>query len=357
MSVKSEKQAQKGMSRRQFVGATLAAAGVGVLKDSVPCYSQPALRRKPGIKLGLYSITFLGVWYRGRALTLEEVINRAKKYWYDGIEIDGKRPHGNPLDWPKKRCRRLRALAEEQGIEIYSVAANNDFSSPIPEYRECQIAYMRELIRMASDFGVKTVRVFLAWRGVTKHPQVAKYSIAREIWDLTHKHFSEEETWAWCRENLIECARYAGDAGVVLALQNHKPVIKDYKDVLRMVREVDSPHLKVSLDVPIMSDKSPENIRRAAKAVGPLQVLSHFGGEYERGPDSKVKGAKFYPHFIRAMREIGYNGYIGYELCHPLPVVNGQTVGIEYAEKNARLAAEFMRGLIDEYQTQKDLIE
>jgi sugar phosphate isomerase/epimerase len=229
------------------------------------------------------------------------------------------------------------------------VAANNDFSSPILEYRECQIAYMRELIRMASDFGVKTMRVFLAWPGVTKHPQVAKYSIARTIWDVTHEHFSEEETWAWCRDGLIECARYAGDAGVVLALQNHKPVIKDYKDVLRMVREVDSPHLKVSLDAPIMHDKSPENIRRAAKAVGPLQVLSHFGGEYERGPDSRVKGAKFYPHFIRAMREIGYNGYIGYELCHPLPVVNGQTVGIEYAEKNARLAAEFMRGLIDEH--------
>ncbi len=105
MSVKSEKQPQNGMSRRQFVGATLAAAGVGVLKDSVPCYSRPALRGKSGIKLGLYSITFLGVWYRGRVLTLEEVINRAKKYWYDGIEIDGKRPHGNPLDWPRKRCR------------------------------------------------------------------------------------------------------------------------------------------------------------------------------------------------------------------------------------------------------------
>jgi len=347
MSVKSEKQTQNGMSRRQFVGATLAAAGVGVLQNSVPCHSQPALRSKSGIKVGLYSITFLGIWYRGRALTLEEVIHRARKYGYDGIEIDGKRPHGNPLDWPRERCLKLRAMAEDQGIEIYSVAANNDFSSPIPEHRECQIAYMMDLIRMASDFGVKTVRVFLAWPGVTKHPQVAKYSIAREIWDVTHKHFSEEETWAWCRDSLIECARYAGDAGVTLALQNHKPVIKDYQDVLRMVREVNSPHLKVSLDAPIMADKSPENIRRAAKAVGSLQVLSHFGGEYERGPDGKVEGAKFYPHFIRAMREIGYNGYIGYELCHPLPVVNGQTVGIEYAEKNAQLAAEFMRGLID----------
>jgi hypothetical protein len=70
MSVKSKKKVQNGMSRRQFVGATLAAAGVGVLQNNVPCYSQPALRRKSGIKLGLYSITFLGIWYRGRSAGL-----------------------------------------------------------------------------------------------------------------------------------------------------------------------------------------------------------------------------------------------------------------------------------------------
>jgi len=35
-----------------------------------------------------------------------------------------------------------------------------------------------------------------------------------------------------------------------------------------------------------------------------------------------------------------------YELCHQLPVVNGETVGIEFAHKNARLAAEFMREII-----------
>lgn len=346
MSIKSEKQTEKTMSRRQFVGATLAAAGAGVLQNSVPCYSQPALRSQSGMKLGLHSITFLGIWYRGRGLTLEEVIQRAKKYGYDGVEIDAKRPHGSPLDWPRESCRRLRAMAEDQGIEIYSVAGNNDFSSPIPDRRESQLVYMRELIRMASNFGVKTVRVFLGWPGVTKHPQIAKYSIARAIWETTHEQFSEEQTWAWCRDGLIECARYAADSGVILALQNHRPVIKDYKDVLRMVHEVDSPHLKVCLDAPIMRDKSPENIWRAARAVGPLQVLSHFGGEYDRGPDGKVEGAEFYTHFVRAMREIGYNGYLGYELCHRLPVVDGQTVGVEYADKNAELAAEFMRGLL-----------
>jgi hypothetical protein len=47
------------------------------------------------------------------------------------------------------------------------------------------------------------------------------------------------------------------------------------------------------------------------------------------------------------MDEIGYEGYLGYELCHQLPVVDGRTVGIEFADRNARLAAEFLRELID----------
>ena len=96
-----------------------------------------------------------------------------------------------------------------------------------------------------------------------------------------------------------------------------------------------------------------------ARAVGPLQVLTHFGGEFERRPDGSIRGFerndgvigeetnRYYRDFVRSMNEIGYDGYIGYELCHQLPVVDGQTVGIEYADEQARLAAEFMRAIID----------
>jgi sugar phosphate isomerase/epimerase len=334
------------MNRRQFVGAGLAATA-GMLKSSRASLANPGTPEKKGqMKLGLYSITFLGIWYRGEALPLEEVIKRAKQYGYDGVEIDGKRPHGNPLDLTKQRCRELRRIADGEGIEIYGVAGNNDFSSPMPESREAQIVYMHELIRLASDLRAKTVRAFLAWPGVTKHPQIASYDISKRLWETAHKDFSPEETWGWCRDGMAECARYAGEAGVTLALQNHAPVIQTHHDVLRMVKEVGSPHLKVSLDAPIMPEKTPEYIRQAALDVGPLQALSHFGGEYERNADGSVKGEDFYLPFVRAMREINYQGYVGYELCHPLPVVGGQTVGIEYAEKNAQLAAEFMRGLI-----------
>ena len=63
------------------------------------------------MKLGLYSITYLGVWYRGPALTHEELIDRARQFGYEGIEIDGKRPHGNPLDLPAERCHELAYIA------------------------------------------------------------------------------------------------------------------------------------------------------------------------------------------------------------------------------------------------------
>jgi sugar phosphate isomerase/epimerase len=334
------------MSRRQFMLTSLAATAGLAANVS---FSQGIQTKKSNMKVGLYSITFLGIWFQGGAMPLEGMIKWAKKYGYDGIEIDGKRPHGNPIDWPAKRCKELRAVADSEGIEIYGVAANNDFSSPIPEFRECQIAYVKDLIRMTADLGAKTLRLFLAWPGVTKHQQLAQYEIAKDIWKYTHEKFSREEIWGWCRDGLTECVRYAENAGVILALQNHAPVIDDYPDVLKMVKEVNSSNLKVSLDVWALIDKSPEAIRKAAKAVGNLQVLSHFGDDiYDRDADGKVKGADYYPHFMRAMYDIDYSGYLGYELCHQLPVVNGQTVGIEYAEKKAQEAAEFMRGLITE---------
>jgi sugar phosphate isomerase/epimerase len=350
------------MNRRTFLRNTaVSAAAIGL---TAPAANLMAHGRRKSMhnKVGLYSITFLGVWYRGDALPLEEVITKAKQLGYDGIEIDGKRPHGNPLDMPTGRCKELKSRAEDQGMEIYAVSANNDFSSPIPEHRECQIVYLRELIRMTSDLGVVPLRVFLGWPGVTLHPDGGRYDIADGIWQHTHDQFAPEQIWDWCREGLIESAKYAGDFGVTLALQNHKPVIRDWRDMMRMIREVDSPNLKACLDAPIMEDKSPENMREAAQAVGDLQILTHFGGEFgmndsgqivdireygaDRTGDAAMKAEEYLPAFVQVMDDIGYEGWYSYELCHPLPVVNGQKVGIDFAEQCAAMACQLMKGLV-----------
>lgn len=311
------------------------------------------------MRLGLYSITYLGVWYRGRALTIEELIGRAKEYGYEGIEIDGKRPHGSPLDLSKRRCQELELKANDAGIEIYAVAANNDFSSPVPEQRESQLIYVRELIRATADLGVHTLRVFAAWPGLTITPEGARYTKARQVWREAHLDTPAEQTWDWIREALIEAAGWAGDAGVTLALQNHAPVTNSPADMLRMIREVDSPHVKACLDAPLAARQGVTSMQDAAREVAGLQVLSHFGGEYQpaadgsilglvRNPDETLTPENYYLDFALGMQEIGYEGYIGYELCHPIPPVDGEPVGLDFADLNAKLAAEYMRGVLAE---------
>ncbi|GAB4251580.1 MAG: hypothetical protein Kow00109_27290 [Acidobacteriota bacterium] len=303
---------------------------------------------EPDLRPGLYSITYLGLWYDGPALSLEEVIDRARKYGYEGVEVDGKRPHGNPLDMPRRRCRELQRYAEDRGIEIYAVAANNDFSSPIPEHREAQLVYVRELIRVAADLGAKVVRVFLAWPGVTLAREGGgRYDLAKSIWEFTHREFSPEQTWEWCRQGLREAARYAGDHGVVLALQNHPPVIRDYRDMLRMIREVDSPYLKACFDTRLEYGKRGRYLLDATRQVGDLQVLTHFGDEYSR-VDGKIvpKEDEFLADQVAGLLAIGYRGYLGYELCHPLPRTNGRLPGLDFVDRNVELAAEYLRETI-----------
>jgi sugar phosphate isomerase/epimerase len=346
-----------GMTRRDLLATS---AGCAVSSLAAPAAGD--------IKPSLYSVTYIGLWYRGDALTIEQVVERAKRFGYEGVEIEAKRPHGFPLDWPSQRCREFRKRCSGEGLAITGVAAMNDFSSPVAEQREAQLANVRDAIRMTSELNARVLRVFLAWPGAHSTPDGGgRYDIAQRLWSQAHEGIPEEQTWRWCRDCLVEVARIAGDHGVTLALQNHKPVIRTYHDVLRMVREVDSPHLKVCLDAPIMENKEAAYLRKAVSDVGMLQVQSHFGGEYERKtpggpwirPITRSEWGKpyerpgtwtdnFYLPFIQALLETGYRGYLGYELCHTLPVHNGQTVGIDFVDRNARLALEFIRETIAE---------
>ena len=353
------------LTRREFLTQS-ALVAEGTVIAAVGARAAANEPRTGDIKPVLYSVTYSATWYKGQALTLEEVLERAKKYGFAGIEVDGKRPGGFSLDWPRKRCLDFRKKVEDQGLVIAATAGNNDFSSPIPEQRESQLADVKDLIRMTADLNAKNLRAFFAWPGVTRNPKGgSRYDIAQEAWAFVHKNFSEEQTWDWCREGLSDAARFAGDYGVTLALQNHKPVLKTYHDAIRMVKEVNSPHLKLCLDGPIMENHDPAYLRQAVMDAGPLIVHSHYGGEFLRekanGPILRPAitatfGGEYvrngydkeeiYLPFFKALLETGYNGYIGYELCHPLPVINGELVGLDFVDSNTQLGLEYIKGVI-----------
>ena len=354
------------MNRRKFLETSGVAAGAAVLSGVNSTAKAESAKKvksiKAGkIKLGLYSITYGGVWYKGGASTFDDMARYAKEAGYDGIELDNKRPMGNPLDLDQRKRDDMKNTLAKLGLEIPCVAANNDFSSPLPEQRECQLLMVRETARLAKDLGAKVVRLFAAWSGVPIHEGVGTY-------DLVHDHYgyysfmtqypyaTHLDRWNFVKQCLTEAAKMGEEFGVVMALQNHAPLIRHWKDTYDLVKEVNSPWLKVCLDLPIMEKLDKEYVENAVHTVGNLQVHSHYGGEFFRDNNGKVQQRVLeyhfgeplpdYAHYIGLMNEIGFNGYFTYELCHPVLHADHTPAGIEFVHEQVKLAREYMANIL-----------
>src|SRR5271165_1085948 len=185
------------------------------------------------MKIGLYSITYRGVWYRGEAIDIFSLVRLAKQQGWEGLELDTERPHAAPMDLSADDRKRLRDLAGEVGLDLCAVSPNCDLSSPVPVQREAMICYVRECIKLARDVGAPICKIFAAWRGVTLQNGLASY-------DLTYSHdpypYWKEDRRHFVVDSLRELCRVAEDHGIALALQNHGPdVVNNYRDVLSLI--------------------------------------------------------------------------------------------------------------------------
>lgn len=308
------------------------------------------------MKLGLYSITYRGVWYRGPAVDLLQLVRLAKSQGWEGLELDAERPHAAPMDLGADDRRRLRDLAGELDLPLVAVSPNCDLSSPVPSRQEATICYVRECIKLAHDLGAPLCKIFAAWRGITLHDGIGSY-------DLTYSRdpypFWKEDRRPFVVAAIRELAQVAGDYGITLALQNHGPdIVNNYRDTLALIAEVGSPHFRACMDINIEDEpESDARAREVVRAAGNLLVHSHLNGEFvrdERGQvvlaaagyfDQKFWGRQVaYPAYFEALAAAGYQGYVNWEFCHPAKE-NGQFAGIEYVHNQTRLALEYMQAL------------
>lgn len=308
------------------------------------------------MKIGLYSITYRGVWYRGPAVGVFDLVRLAKKQGWEGLELDTERPHAAPMDLSPDERKRLRDLAGELELPLCAISPSCDLSSPVPIQREAMICYTRECIKLARDVGAPIVKIFAAWRGTTLYDGLATYD---DTYGYNQYGFWKGDRRPLVVESLRELCKVAEDYGVVLAVQNHGPdIVNSYHEVLSLIAEVGSPVFKACMDINIEPEAdSPERARAMALASGRLQIHSHCNGEFARNVDGVVElvaGGYFdngfwgrkvaYPAYIDALVAAGYDGYIDWEYCHPA-IDDGQPAGIDYVHNQTHLALEYLRNL------------
>ena len=60
-------------------------------------------------KIGLYSVSYAGLWYNGKALSIKEFIDRAKLFKFECVELDGRMPHAVPFLLGKKDRKEINS--------------------------------------------------------------------------------------------------------------------------------------------------------------------------------------------------------------------------------------------------------
>ena len=293
------------------------------------CYQQALSQKAPTgnpkdfkVKTCLHSVSYAGVW-RGQArLSVDEFLDKAKQLGFEGVMLVAKRPHVSPLDYNQAARKALRRKIENLGLELVCMAGYTDFTAGVDKAGipnvEIQAAYVGQVAKLARDLGTDMVRVFTGY----ERPGVPF-----------------DKQYALVVEGLKLAGKQAAKYDVMLAVQNHHDIASHHEMMYWLLKEVNLPNVKAAFDpwTPTLQGLSPEQIRQAVLKMKPF-IVHTTAAQYVRQPrfhyehnftnfieDETLiravpmdRGIIDYKTFINTLKEIGYQGYIAYEMCEVL---------------------------------------
>lgn len=274
------------------------------------------------VKTCLHSVSYLGVWRGQATLTVDEFLVKARELGYDGVMLAAKKPHVSLIDYDDDARKKLRARIKELGLELVCLAAYNDFTAGVDRagipHTEIQAVYIGELARLARDLGTNMIRIYTGY----------------ERPDLPY-----DRQYALVVEGLKMAGKRAAEYGVTLAIQNHHDIALHHDAMKWLLDEVNLPNVKAAFDCwsPTLEGLSSEEIKQAILTMKPYIVhtttadykeLPRFRYEINHTNYTKLQsqmravpigeGFLDYKTFINTLKEIGYQGYITYEMCEVL---------------------------------------
>ncbi len=294
------------------------------------------------VKTCLHSVSYAGVW-RGQAkLTVDEFLTKAKELGFDGVMLVAKRPHVAPLDYDEAARKRLKKRIEDLGLKLVGLAGYTDFTAGVDKpgipHLEIQAMYVGELAKLARDLGTDMVRIFTGYE---------------------RSNLPYDKQYALVVEGLRMAGEQAAKYGVTLAVQNHHDIALHHDAMYWLLDEVNMPNVKAGWDAwsPTLEGLSPEEIRQSILKMKPF-IVNTIAADYVRMPryhyeheltnylrqDDVLravpmgKGIIDYKTFINTLKEIGYQGYICYEMCEVL--AGGGSV--ENLDKTAKAFLEYV---------------
>lgn len=305
-------------NRRRFMQQVLKGSAALAVSGSVPSVQILGAEHFK-FKTCLHSVSYSGAWRGQAVLTVDQFLVKAKELGYDGVELMCKRPHLSPPDYDEAARQKLRSRINQLGLKLVILAAYTDFSAGMDKpgipHVEIQATYLGEVAHLARDLGTDMVRVFTGY---------------------DRDGIPYDQQYSAVVEGLRLAGQQAGHYGVTLAVQNHHDLAVSAEGMYWLLEEVNLPNVKAAWDAwsPSAQGYSPKEIREGVLKLKPFIVHTtaaqyltvpryHYLPEvvdYQKIPAVNLEvqmgpGMIDYESFFNALKEIGYQGYVAYEIC------------------------------------------
>ena len=210
---------------------------------------------------------------------------------------------------------KLAARAKEAGIDLSSYTIGANFVNDDPAARAAEVARIKSEVDIAAALGVKFMRYDAGWRPI---PETTLENFEKDLPLVAD----------CCREVAAYAARY----GITCSVENHGYHFQDCERVRRLVKMVDLPNYRTTLDVGnfLCADGDPvSSVRTNIDIASFIHFKDFFRRTAGNPPIGEGWSRSRAGHYLRAtvighgsvelvpivkiIKESGYDGYVSVE--------------------------------------------
>ncbi|MHB0878994.1 MAG: sugar phosphate isomerase/epimerase family protein [Anaerolineae bacterium] len=231
---------------------------------------------------------------------IEYVMDQARSMGLDAVEILHVQMESEANDYLQSLKRKAYTL----GLDIACLAIHQGFVSPDAAERRKNVEHTLHCIELAYQLGAPAIRLNSGRWGTTGSFDALMAVRGQEP---ALPGYTEEDAHAWVVDCIRQCLPLAAERGVVLALENHWGLTAAPEQVLRIVSDVDSPWLGVTLDCGNFLDDPYRKLAQLARYAVQVHAKTYYGGGVWYSLDLD------YGRVAQILREVDFKGYVTLE--------------------------------------------
>ena len=260
---------------------------------------QPADSSKRKTRFGVSTYSF---WQFNREefRDINACIDMAAEWGFDGVEI----LHRQMTDESNSTLQKIKQRAFINGLDLCGFSTHQGWVSPDPEVRRKNTEHTIHCIELSYALGIPTMRVNTGrWGTSGNFDELMKN---RGIEPVLEGH-TEDEGFKWVIDGLAECLTAAERCGVTLGLENHRGLGRTPEGVMKIVKAINSPWLKTTLDTGNFLEDQYDRLELMADDAALVQAKTYYGGGLWYSLELN------YPRIAALLRKYKFGGYVSLE--------------------------------------------